>query len=59
MVLTICTNSIHISRSFINYESDIGFINKFIFSLPYEECSKYKMYIIIRLYKLIVESFFI
>jgi hypothetical protein len=37
MVLTICTNSIHLSRSFINYERDIDFINKFIFILSYEE----------------------
>jgi hypothetical protein len=37
MVLTICTNSIHLSRSFINYEGDIGFMNKFIFILSYEE----------------------
>jgi hypothetical protein len=25
------------SRSFINYERDIGFMNKFIFILSYEE----------------------
>jgi hypothetical protein len=37
MVLTICTNLIHLSCSFINYERDIGFINKFIFILSYEE----------------------
>jgi hypothetical protein len=40
MVLTICTNSIHLSRSFINYERDIGFMDKFIFSLSYEEMFK-------------------
>jgi hypothetical protein len=43
MVLTICTNSIHLSRSFINYERDISFMNKFIFILSYEEM--YKLYI--------------
>jgi hypothetical protein len=37
MVLTICTNSIRLSRSFINYERDIGFMKKFIFILSYEE----------------------
>jgi hypothetical protein len=36
MVLTICTNSIRLSRSFINYERDIGFMNNF-FILSYEE----------------------
>jgi hypothetical protein len=40
MVLTICTNSIHLSRSFINYDRDIGFMNKFIFSFSYEEMFK-------------------
>jgi hypothetical protein len=33
MVLTICTNFIRLSRSFINYKRDIGFMNKFIFIL--------------------------
>jgi hypothetical protein len=40
MVLTIRINSIHLSRSFINYERDIGFMNKFIFILSYEEILK-------------------
>jgi hypothetical protein len=40
MVLTMCTNLIHLSRSFINYERDIGFMNKFIFLLSYEEMFK-------------------
>jgi hypothetical protein len=40
MVLTIYTNSIYLSRSFINYERDIGFMDKFIFSLSYEEMFK-------------------
>jgi hypothetical protein len=44
MVLTICTNLIQLSRSFINYERDIGFINKFIFILSYKEM--FKIYII-------------
>jgi hypothetical protein len=29
MVLTLFTNLIHLSCSFINYERDIGFMNKF------------------------------
>jgi hypothetical protein len=41
MVLTICTNLIHLSRSFINYERDISFMNKFIFILSYEEMNKF------------------
>jgi hypothetical protein len=36
MVLTICTNLIHLSHSFINYERDISFMNKFTFILSYE-----------------------
>jgi hypothetical protein len=37
IVLTICTNSIRLSRSFINYEREIDFMNNFIFILLYEE----------------------
>jgi hypothetical protein len=40
MVPTICTYLIHLSRSFINYERDICFMNKFIFILSYEEMFK-------------------
>jgi hypothetical protein len=40
MVLTICINLILLSRSFINYERDIGFMNKIIFILSYEEMFK-------------------
>jgi hypothetical protein len=40
MILTICTNSIRLSRSFINYERDIGFMNKFIFILSGSETSR-------------------
>jgi hypothetical protein len=32
MVITICTNFIHLSRSFLNYERDISFMNKIIFN---------------------------
>jgi hypothetical protein len=40
MVLTICTNLIHLCRSSINYERDIVFMNKFTFILSYEEIFK-------------------
>jgi hypothetical protein len=40
MVLTLCTNLIHLYCSFINYERDIGFMNKFTFILSYEEMIK-------------------
>jgi hypothetical protein len=40
MVLTIYTNLIHLSRSFINCERNIGFMNKFTFILSYEEMFK-------------------
>jgi hypothetical protein len=32
--------SYNLSRSFINYERDIGFMNKFIFILSYKEMFK-------------------
>jgi hypothetical protein len=59
IVLTICTNSIHISRSCINYERDTGCMNKFIFSLSYEEMFKIKNVHHDELYKFVVENFFI
>jgi hypothetical protein len=59
MVLTICTNSIHLSHSFINYERDIGFMNKFIFILSYEEMFNIKNVHHDELYKFVVENFFI
>jgi hypothetical protein len=52
--LAICTNLIHLSRSFINYKRDIGFMNKFIFILSNVQninCTS--------LYKFVVENFFI
>jgi hypothetical protein len=61
MVITICTNSIRLSRSFINYERDIGFMNKFIFILSYEEIFNMHKFILHHdeLYKFVVENFFI
>jgi hypothetical protein len=40
MVLTLFTNLIHLYCSFINYERDIGFMNKITFILSYEEMIK-------------------
>jgi hypothetical protein len=40
MVLTLFTNLIHLSYSFINYERDIDFMKKFSFILSYEEMIK-------------------
>jgi hypothetical protein len=40
MVLTLFKNLVHPSCSFINYEIDIGFMNKFTFILSYEEMIK-------------------
>jgi hypothetical protein len=46
MVLTLFTNLIHLFKSFINYERDISFMNKFSFILSYEEMTKCKLYIL-------------
>jgi hypothetical protein len=40
MVLTLFTNLIYLFCSFINYERDICFMNKFILILAYEEMIK-------------------
>jgi hypothetical protein len=40
MVLTLFTNLVHHSCSFINYERDICLINKFTFILSYEKMIK-------------------
>jgi hypothetical protein len=40
MVLTLFINLIHLSCSFINYEREIDFMNKFTFILSYEEMIK-------------------
>jgi hypothetical protein len=40
MVLILFTNLIHLFCSFINYETDINFMHKFIFILSYEEMAK-------------------
>jgi hypothetical protein len=40
MVLTLFTNLVHLSYSFINYDRDICFMNKFTFILSYEEMIK-------------------
>jgi hypothetical protein len=61
MVLTLFTNFIHISFSFINNKQEryVSFVNKFIFTLSYEEMTKRKNEHIYELYNFVVKSFFI
>jgi hypothetical protein len=40
LVLILFINLMHLSCSFINYERDIVFMNKFTFILSYEEMTK-------------------
>jgi hypothetical protein len=40
MVLTLFKNLVYLSCSFINYERDIGFMNKFTFILSYGDIIK-------------------
>jgi hypothetical protein len=40
MVLTLFTILVHLSYSFINYEREIGFMNKFTFILSYKKIIK-------------------
>jgi hypothetical protein len=56
MVLTLLTNLIHLSCSFINYERDISFVNKFTFILSYEKITKSKIVHLDKLYNFIVEN---
>jgi hypothetical protein len=57
MVLTICTNSIRLSRSFINYERDIGFMNNFFLFCHMKKCSIYKLYIMMSYTNLYLKTF--
>jgi hypothetical protein len=59
VVLTLFTNLIHLSCSFINYKRDVSFVNKFIFTLSYEEMTKIKIIHLDELYKFVVKIFFI
>jgi hypothetical protein len=59
MVLTLFANLIHLSCSFINYERDICFINKFTFILSYEEMIKIYVVYLGESYKFVVQNLFI
>jgi hypothetical protein len=59
VVLTLFTNLIHLSCSFINYKRDVSFVNKFIFTLSYEEMTKIKIIHLDELYNFVVKIFFI
>ena len=59
VVLTLFTNLIYLSSSFINYKRDVRFVNKFIFTLSYEEKTKTNIVNLDELYNFVVENFFI
>jgi hypothetical protein len=59
VVLTLFTNLIHLTCSFINYKRDISFVNKFAFELSYEEMTKTKIMYLDELYNFVAENFFI
>jgi hypothetical protein len=46
MVITLCTNLIHLSCSVINYEKDICFMNKLLLFFYMKKLSIYKLYIL-------------
>jgi hypothetical protein len=59
IILILFTNLIHLCDSFINYERDICFVNKFIFILSNEEMSKTRIVHLDELYNFVVENIFI
>jgi hypothetical protein len=59
VVLTLFTNLIHLTCSFINYKRDLSFVNKFTFNLSYEEMTKTKIMYLDKLYNFVVENFFV
>ena len=59
VVLTLFRNLIYLSCSFINYKRDVRFMNKFIFTLSYEEKTKTNIVHLDELYNFVVENFFI
>jgi len=58
-ILTFFIKFIYLSCSFINYKRDEKFMNKFIFTLSNKEMTKIKVVDLEKLYKFVVESFFI
>jgi hypothetical protein len=59
VVLTLFTNLIHLTSSFINYKRDKSFVIKFTFDLSYEEMTKTKIMHLDELYNFVVENVFI
>ena len=59
VVLTFFTNLICLYCSFINYKRDVKFMNKFIFTLSNEEMTKINVVDLEKLYKFVIENFFI
>jgi hypothetical protein len=59
IILILFTNLIYLSYSFINYERDIYFVNKFIFILSNKEMTKTKIVHLDELYNFVVENIFI
>jgi len=59
VVLTFFTNLIYLYCSFINYKRDVKFMNKFIFTLSNEEMTKINVVDLEKLYKFVIENFFI
>jgi hypothetical protein len=59
VVLTLFTNLIHLTCSFINYKRDISFVNKITFDLSYEEMTKTKIMHLDELYNFVVDFFYL
>jgi len=58
-ILSFLTKHIYLSCSFINYKRDVKFMKKLIFTLSNEEMTKIKVVDLKKLYKFVVENFFI
>jgi hypothetical protein len=59
VVLTLFTNLIYFSCSFIKFIRDVDFVNSVTIALSNEEMTKIKFVDIKKFYKFIVENFFI
>jgi hypothetical protein len=59
IILILFTNLIYLSYSFIKYERDICFVNKFTFILSNKEMSKTRIVHLDELYNFVVKNIFI
>jgi hypothetical protein len=59
IILILFTNLIYLSSSFINYERDICFVNKYTFILSNEEMYKIRIVHLDELYNFVVKNIFI